>query len=335
MVADARHRPRVGRARPLRPGRARRRQPAGRRRRRGGACSTRSRRRRERAAAERPSVADAPLALVARPRRSSDAIDLANASPPSTSSCSRRTRRCSPSGSRPPAASSSAATAPPPSATTSPAPTTCCRPAAPAASPARSAPAPSAAGSRTSRFRAEAAAKLAPHVDALARAEGFPVHGESAMMRSRRMSSARAKQESAAPPRPRSELSLDLDGGESSAATGVGFLDHMLDLLARHGRLGLRVEASGDLETGAHHTVEDVGIVLGQALDEALGDRAGIRRYGSAAGADGRVAGRVRDRHLRAARSASSRPTCRRPRSPASTPSWPRSSSAPSPTTRS
>jgi imidazoleglycerol-phosphate dehydratase len=78
------------------------------------------------------------------------------------------------------------------------------------------------------------------------------------------------------------KLGLDLDGGESSAATGVGFLDHMLDLLARHGRLGLRVEASGDLETGAHHTVEDVGIVLGRALDEALGDRAGIRRYGSA-----------------------------------------------------
>ena len=78
------------------------------------------------------------------------------------------------------------------------------------------------------------------------------------------------------------KLSLDLDGGESSSATGVGFLDHMLDLLARHGRLGLKVEANGDLETGAHHTVEDVGIVLGQALDEALGDRAGIRRYGSA-----------------------------------------------------
>jgi imidazoleglycerol-phosphate dehydratase len=77
-------------------------------------------------------------------------------------------------------------------------------------------------------------------------------------------------------------LSLDLDGGESSAATGVGFLDHMLDLLARHGKLGLVVEATGDLETGAHHTVEDVGIVLGQALDEALGDRAGIRRYGAA-----------------------------------------------------
>jgi imidazoleglycerol-phosphate dehydratase len=78
------------------------------------------------------------------------------------------------------------------------------------------------------------------------------------------------------------KLSLDLDGGEYSAATGVGFLDHMLDLLARHGRLGLKVEATGDLETGAHHTTEDVGIVLGQALDEALGDRAGIRRYGSA-----------------------------------------------------
>ena len=74
-------------------------------------------------------------------------------------------------------------------------------------------------------------------------------------------------------------LELDLDGGEVSAATGVGFLDHMLELLGRHGRLGLRIEASGDLETGAHHTVEDVGIALGQALDQALGDRAGIRRY--------------------------------------------------------
>jgi imidazoleglycerol-phosphate dehydratase len=80
----------------------------------------------------------------------------------------------------------------------------------------------------------------------------------------------------------RIRLSLDLDGGESRAETGVGFLDHMLDLLARHGKLGLIVEASGDLETGAHHTVEDVGIVLGQALDEALADRSGIRRYGSA-----------------------------------------------------
>ncbi len=77
-------------------------------------------------------------------------------------------------------------------------------------------------------------------------------------------------------------LKLSLDGGESSASTGVGFLDHMLDLLARHGRLGLELEAKGDLETGSHHTTEDVGIVLGQAIDQALGDRSGIRRYGSA-----------------------------------------------------
>jgi imidazoleglycerol-phosphate dehydratase len=75
------------------------------------------------------------------------------------------------------------------------------------------------------------------------------------------------------------EVTLDLDGGDVSAATGVGFLDHMLDLLGHHGRLGLGVQASGDLETGAHHTVEDIGIALGQAIDEALGDRAGIRRY--------------------------------------------------------
>jgi len=77
-------------------------------------------------------------------------------------------------------------------------------------------------------------------------------------------------------------LRLDLDGGAASASTGAGFLDHMLDLLARHGRLGLQIEAKGDLETGAHHTTEDVGIVLGQAIDRALGDRAQIRRYGSA-----------------------------------------------------
>src|SRR5262245_20081018 len=77
-------------------------------------------------------------------------------------------------------------------------------------------------------------------------------------------------------------LSLDLDGGDAKISTGVGFLDHMLELLARHGRLGLEIEAKGDLETGAHHTTEDVGICLGQAIDEALGDRAGIRRYGSA-----------------------------------------------------
>ena len=78
-------------------------------------------------------------------------------------------------------------------------------------------------------------------------------------------------------------VSLDLDGGPAQRiATGVGFFDHMLDLLARHGRLALGVTVSGDLDTGAHHTVEDTGIVLGQALGEALGDRAGIRRYGHA-----------------------------------------------------
>ena len=75
-------------------------------------------------------------------------------------------------------------------------------------------------------------------------------------------------------------VELSLDGGEVSASTGVGFLDHMLDLLGRHGHVGLKVEAEGDLETGAHHTVEDVGLALGKALDEALGDRSGIRRYG-------------------------------------------------------
>jgi len=78
-------------------------------------------------------------------------------------------------------------------------------------------------------------------------------------------------------------VSLRLDGtGEGSRQTGVGFLDHMLDLLARHGRLDLVVKASGDLQTGAHHTVEDVGICIGQALDQALEDRTGIARFGEA-----------------------------------------------------
>lgn len=79
------------------------------------------------------------------------------------------------------------------------------------------------------------------------------------------------------------QVSLSLDGdGTGMRDTGVGFLDHMLDLLARHGRLDLTVNATGDLKTGAHHTVEDVGICIGQALDEALADRSGIRRYGEA-----------------------------------------------------
>ena len=78
-------------------------------------------------------------------------------------------------------------------------------------------------------------------------------------------------------------LSLTLEGsGSGTRASGVGFLDHMLDLLARHGRLDLDVAVSGDLQTGSHHTAEDTAIALGQALDVALGDRRGITRYGSA-----------------------------------------------------
>ena len=79
------------------------------------------------------------------------------------------------------------------------------------------------------------------------------------------------------------QLTLTLDGtGKGTRHTGVGFLDHMLDLLARHGRLDLDVKVTGDLQTGAHHTAEDTAIVLGQALDQALGDRVGITRYGAA-----------------------------------------------------
>ena len=78
-------------------------------------------------------------------------------------------------------------------------------------------------------------------------------------------------------------LTLGLSGtGAGTRATGVGFFDHMLDALARHGKLDLEVDAQGDLPTGAHHTVEDVGLVIGQALDEALGDRRGIARFGHA-----------------------------------------------------
>ena len=76
---------------------------------------------------------------------------------------------------------------------------------------------------------------------------------------------------------------VDLDGaGRSSVRTGVGFFDHMLEALARHSLFDLEVEATGDLHVDGHHTVEDVGIVLGQALAQALGDRRGIRRYGEA-----------------------------------------------------
>lgn len=78
-------------------------------------------------------------------------------------------------------------------------------------------------------------------------------------------------------------LTLALDGtGAGERSTGVGFFDHLLDALARHGRLDLDAQVTGDLPTGAHHTVEDTGLALGQALDRALGDRSGITRYGHA-----------------------------------------------------
>src|ERR1700709_407346 len=79
----------------------------------------------------------------------------------------------------------------------------------------------------------------------------------------------------------RVRVALNLDGtGKSSPETGVGFFNHMLDLLARHALLDLTVNAEGDLEVDSHHTVEDVGIVIGQAIERALGDKRGISRYG-------------------------------------------------------
>lgn len=79
------------------------------------------------------------------------------------------------------------------------------------------------------------------------------------------------------------QVQLNLDGtGRSELATGVAFLDHMLDQVARHGLIDLDIKAAGDLHIDAHHTVEDVGITLGQALDKALGDKRGLRRYGHA-----------------------------------------------------
>ncbi|MCX7177593.1 MAG: imidazoleglycerol-phosphate dehydratase HisB [Proteobacteria bacterium] len=78
-------------------------------------------------------------------------------------------------------------------------------------------------------------------------------------------------------------VKLDLDGtGQTRLASGVGFLDHMLDQIARHGMLDLEVSAKGDLHIDAHHTVEDIGISLGQAIAQAVGDKQGLRRYGHA-----------------------------------------------------
>ncbi len=81
----------------------------------------------------------------------------------------------------------------------------------------------------------------------------------------------------------RIDLSVNLDGaGRADVGTGVGFFDHMLTLLAKHSLVDLTIKAEGDLHVDSHHTVEDVGICLGKALLQALGDKAGIRRYGSA-----------------------------------------------------
>ncbi len=79
------------------------------------------------------------------------------------------------------------------------------------------------------------------------------------------------------------DVSVDLDGGPVSCSTGLPFFDHMLDQLGRHGGFGLKVNAVGDLEIDAHHTVEDVGIALGACFGEALGDKAGVRRFATAA----------------------------------------------------
>jgi imidazoleglycerol-phosphate dehydratase len=79
------------------------------------------------------------------------------------------------------------------------------------------------------------------------------------------------------------DLGLSLDGsGAGTRDTGVGFFDHLLDAVTRHGGLDLEVRVQGDLQTGPHHTVEDTGLAFGQALDSALGDRSGIRRFGHA-----------------------------------------------------
>ncbi len=81
----------------------------------------------------------------------------------------------------------------------------------------------------------------------------------------------------------RIRVTLDLDGtGKSKFATGVPFLDHMLDQIARHGLIDIEVEAEGDLHIDAHHTVEDIGITIGQAFAKAIGDKKGVRRYGHA-----------------------------------------------------
>ncbi len=200
------------------------------------------------------------------------------------------------------------ASAAPRSATTWPARTTCCRPAARRASPAGSRSPPSGAGWPGYRCPTR---RLAPWRRTAPRSRG------------RRASPSTANRWSAAHDPIRRHLAPDerdrhpaparrsTAAARASATTGVGFFDHMLDALARHGGLDLDVSASGDLETGSHHTVEDVGIVLGQALDEALGDRGGITRYGQAIVPMDEARATRRHRHLGPPVRASSRATCR------------------------
>ena len=155
----------------------------------------------------------------------------------------------------------------------------------------------------------------------IARAEGFEWHARSMAAASESGAVTRTATISRKTGETDVALTLGLDGsGAGTRATGVGFLDHMLDLLARHGRLDLDVKVTGDLQTGSHHTVEDTGIVLGQALDQALGDRRGIVRYGHAVVPMDEARARVRDRHLRPPVRAVDglRAAARRARSPAS-----------------
>lgn len=107
----------------------------------------------------------------------------------------------------------------------------------------------------------------------LSRPDNFSFDDESTMSRTANIDRQTAETQI--------KLTLNLDGtGQSKIQTGVGFFDHMLTLLARHGLLDLEIDCNGDLEVDQHHTVEDVGICLGQAIAEALGDKKGITRYG-------------------------------------------------------